>query len=987
MEWDSLKRDISRALAKSLNANLREIGGESWWEKYVLDELTPAQRVQVCKLLEADLFQLDMAALLRLFDRNWAELVFKRNYPKNGRNLVKELVAVRNRWAHEPATGHELEDLYRDLDTARRFLTMVEADADLISRVNTHRVSVLDRLAGNSKPPEQIPSVPDSPPENELLPLGGNSGASLTVIGAGGIRAQDASQFALPLKTKSYIGIDFGTSTTVASYIRLAEDGSHVVVAPIDIPQPQPDGRITRYHLVPSCIALNPRDNSVIFGIGAKELQYQLREGIDVWSSFKMELGIDLGPKYRNTKLKAGQRDIVVEKPQDAAREFFKFLRAGINDFLQRNDLPSEIALSVSVPASFEANQRRDLIRALVDAGFVLDESSLIDEPNAAFLSVLHDSWLHGAGFVDFLQSESRNILVFDFGAGTCDISILRVSVADNAVKSKNLSISRFIALGGNNIDRAIAEDVLLPQMLSQSSQQSGVTSEQIAQIVIPRLMPVAERLKIHCSKVLAQRGISSIEECAAITDNVTEHGIPDLVIGANTMRLNGPTLSFAEFGQLMAKFIAVKEPEDAQPGSAENAVSIFVPIQSALTKAHLSKTDLHSIIFIGGSSENPLIQGVIRNHFGRFVDTMVPRDLRTHVSQGTAFHSFAHHAFGADVIQPITSEPMMLVTANGGLETILDAGTEVPTRKPFVSRFAILRDEQSKVELPICVTSEDKILSVLSISPNELGHFSKGQILIVECRMTQDKLLEISVTVDGRRAMVEQLNPLANTSLTEDESKFLLARQRFNKSVLGGNGRPPIGEVIAYARAASDAAHYLWAAELYEQIELMEPNRNYAVSICYNYDRASRSAQAEKWALTAYEREKTATTAFNVAIFMHRSGKIIEARRFLDEALVLNPNYSAALVFLGEILEGMNESGHAHFEKAVDLLRRELTEGSIDEDDCKRLARVARQLGETQLASRADIAACKLRKDRDLYNEEHLVGTAGKAPTMSKRS
>ena len=155
MNLDSFKRDLVVELAESLAKNLPEIGGGNWWEIYVLNELTPAQRYQVELLQNPDIYQLDMAALLRLFNRNWSELALKKNYPKNASNFIRELISARNRWAHEPASGHDLEDLHRDLDTAKRFLSIISENKDLLEKIDSYRIQILETLANKQK---KIPS-------------------------------------------------------------------------------------------------------------------------------------------------------------------------------------------------------------------------------------------------------------------------------------------------------------------------------------------------------------------------------------------------------------------------------------------------------------------------------------------------------------------------------------------------------------------------------------------------------------------------------------------------------------------------------------------------------------------------------------------------------------------------------------------------------------------------------------------------------------
>ena len=984
IDWDSLKRELAKEMATSLATSLPEIGGDNWWTLYVLNELTPAQRYQAELLPIADIFQLDLAALLRLFKRNWAELSLKKGFSRQGSNLIGELISARNRWAHEPASGHDLEDLYRDLDTTKRFLQMISTNQSLISKVDEYRGDLLKKLVEKRRGESSASSFA---PSNTPIVKNDTQGASLTVIGAGSIGETSTGKYAALLGGKTYIGIDFGTSTTVASYIRLSDDKSSITVEPIKIAQQLPDGRISRNHLMPSCIAINPADGSILFGLGAKELQYQLKEGIDVWSSFKMELGVDQGPKYRNTKLRHGDRDVVIENPQDAAREFFKFLRRGLDEFIKTEGLSANISLAVSVPASFEANQRRGLIHALDDAGFEIDETCLIDEPNAAFLSVLHESWLQKNTFADFLKEESRNILVFDFGAGTCDISILRISVADRSVKSKNLSISRFLALGGNNIDRLIAEKILLPQMMEQSNPESSVTSENIESIVIPRLMPVGERLKIQCSKWLSQKGIQDLADCSSLTESITDHDIPDLILGKIRLSLRGPTINLSEFAEVMASFVEpLREDSDFDELLSQER-SIFTPIYSALNKASIDKSSLNSILFIGGSSESPIIQGAIKEHFGRFVDTLIPRDLRTHVSQGAAFHSFAHHAFGTDVIQPITSEPILLVTNGGRLDVLLDAGSEVPTAEVRTSHFEVPSNHHAKIELPICVTSEDKILSVLSIDPPQGQSFKKGQDVLVRVSMTSDKLLAIEVKIDGKFVACDLLNPLANTPLSLGEATFLKARQEFSRVVLANRGgKPPVKAVIEFASACSEAKRYLQAAETYEQAEQLDPSQNLAVSICFNYDRAGRREKSEEWSEKAYRRNVTAVSAFNAAIFKHRSGDNQGTKRLLEESLRLSPNYTSALTFLADVLDELGTPDPTLYQKAIVFLKRELKDGSVDEDDCARLIRVAGLVGDKGTQEEAKLFMEKLNRQYELYNPENLIGRAGSGSNTSRR-
>lgn len=387
-----------------------------------------------------------------------------------------------------------------------------------------------------------------------------------------------------------------------------------------------------------------------------------------------------------------------------------------------------------------------------------------------------------------------------------------------------------------------------------------------------------------------------------------------------------------------------------------------------------MEKNNLHSIIFIGGSSESSIIQAGIRNHFGRFVEALIPRDLRTHVSQGAAFHSFAHHALATDVIQPITSESIMLVTANGGLEEILSSGSDVPTKAPHLSKFIVPRDGQSALELPICVSSEDKILQVLNIHPFKGESFHKGQELILQTRMTADKILEVLVMIDGIETRCEQLNPLSNTPLTAEELEFLIAKQVFNKAVFDGKGRPSLAAVVSYGEALSIAKKYLKAAEIYEQAEFMDSSRDFSILICYNYDFAGKNSLAEKWSEISFKRNANPVSAYNVAIFKYRSGNNEEAKKYLKKSLELDSSYSASLYLMGKVLEELGQTDISFYQKAITLLKRDLKDHNIDVSDCTRLINAANAIGDTETSEEAKLFREKLNRRYVIYNRENLV-------------
>ena len=154
----------------------------------------------------------------------------------------------------------------------------------------------------------------------------------------------------------------------------------------------------------------------------------------------------------------------------------------------------------------------------------------------------------------------------------------------------------------------------------------------------------------------------------------------------------------------------------------------------------------------------------------GRFVECVTPRNLRAHVSQGAAIHSLYLHGLGHDVVRPITSEPIYVLTRDDNQETVVDAGSPVPSSITItqetvieagspvpspttITSVTVGRDLQARVELPFCVGGRDKILAVLTVPPpSPPGWFEKGETIRISSHISRDKLLVVKVHAGGRR-------------------------------------------------------------------------------------------------------------------------------------------------------------------------------------------------------------------------------------------
>ena len=173
---DGLIRIATVELAGFLSAHLPTLG-EDWWKRLVEDRLSFQQQRMVQERKLTTLRQLDLAALLRILDRNWPELSQVLNLPREGRTWGKELQTVRNKWAHQSTQAIPADDIYRDADTLGRFLDMLGAAPESVAAVEALKTNALADMA-TARGVAAGPSAPAAARSGQAGEKGGRSDRS-----------------------------------------------------------------------------------------------------------------------------------------------------------------------------------------------------------------------------------------------------------------------------------------------------------------------------------------------------------------------------------------------------------------------------------------------------------------------------------------------------------------------------------------------------------------------------------------------------------------------------------------------------------------------------------------------------------------------------------------------------------------------------------------------------------------------------------------
>ncbi|ABM04403.1 Heat shock protein 70 [Psychromonas ingrahamii 37] len=770
-------------------------------------------------------------------------------------------------------------------------------------------------------------------------------------------------EFSESLKERTYVGIDFGTSTTVVSIAYLSKELGIIESQAIDLNQKLFDGAIHRSYKIPTMLAYV--NNQLLVGEGANKLKLKLKKDKNFWHSFKMELGEDIGCKYPQSELNNEKFKLL--NPKDASKLFFRYLKVQIEKYVNLNHLSREIEYTVSIPASFEANQRKDLIESLHENGMMLDKPSLIDEPNAAFLSYISDNTLKSN--IHISEDIPTNILIFDFGAGTCDISILEIGYNFKGFYSKNLSISRFDELGGRNIDKLIAIDILFPQFIKQNNvEESFFKMKVINKIIIPRLETVAELLKIQACKELSLMNWSSKNnEVMNLTDTVQVHHEVSFKTKHGTFSLSIPTLTFAEFIKITDSFTSKNKLAEKRLNDEEKFTSIYTPVNSSLLKADLDAEDIDYLLFVGGSCKNPIIRDSLQHYFPE-TEMLLPHDLQAHVSSGAAIQSLIYNGYGRNIVEPITSEPIITIIKDGSEEVgevLIPSGAEIPTAEITISGLFPSNKVQEQIEIPICVGNKNKLVHNIMIKNVDNKPFSLDSEVTLTIKINEDKLIMVRAEVDGLTIDAEPLNPFSNSDMSFKDKQRFKAESEYNKECARNFGVETKDALVKLYKRYDELGLSLKAAEsleqLYDKFGYSSLNR-----VALHYSDAGLRDKAIYLYQKAYEENKAPHLAFNLACQYHYNDNK-KYEHWIEQCLECDSNYSLGIFSKGKVLisNGEIEKGKLLIKRAFDKWKDEY-ENNYLSVHISWLSSAAAKLGEYDF-----VEEIKGREDEDLNLEQ----------------
>lgn len=585
---------------------------------------------------------------------------------------------------------------------------------------------------------------------------------------------------------KRYIGIDLGTTNSTVSVANLTVRGD-VEGQALEVSQVDESGNaLATDQSLPSVLYVDDQGHPYV-GRFAKRMNgvYPQR----VIKEAKRFIGQDVSWDIDGETI----------RPEMVSSYVLKILKAQAEEYYAGEKINSVV---ITIPANFNFQQQQATKAAGVLSGFDKNEIHMIPEPTAALIDFLNEEKKLDPSVRRLnLDGGEKNLMVFDLGGGTCDVSILKVSeTSHGGIDIQELSISQYTELGGIDFDRKVVND-LMKKLLKEVGMNFNQLKEKYEKKDILRLwenlLDFAEKAKkFFSTRIENQLRTSQMDyyENKVQFDNLIYREM----------------LSNQLPGELVTTLSITKKEYDniidelLYKDKNKKGTNIEEPILNALEHAKIGQMtvdDIDAVFLVGGMTFYHTIQERIYEIFERRIKPIKSINPMFAVSRGAAIY---HHQI--DRINFKTSEQISLANTkisnreviftntipnNVYIEVIgadpvalLEKGTKLPFERIIENRFIVTGPSAAKqvnaMQLELFTATSAKSIHTKKLKSATVNFkkpvpVNSKLVLKVECN--EEREVSIKAWLESDETEVVDVN-IGSHEFTKEEIENLKVKQ-----------------------------------------------------------------------------------------------------------------------------------------------------------------------------------------------------------------